>query len=124
LPLFRYSPQISANRPKATIRCHSVTVVFSPEDRLTRFSLVAIRKFATVVPLLRYFTSGSAPRLPMRMTLFTPAIESSYPCQKRQKRLSLHIAWTPPCESAVFLPTAMGGSNNYQFVTPAHAGVQ
>src|SRR5208337_5324886 len=83
LPLFRYSPQISANRPKATIRCHSVTVVFSPEDRLTRFSLVAIRKFATVEPLLRYFTSGSAPRLPMRMTLFTPAIKPSYSCPEK-----------------------------------------
>src|SRR5205823_13296991 len=53
------------------MRCHSVRSCFCP-CLSVQFSLVAMVKFATACPLGVYRTSGSLPRLPMRMTLLTP----------------------------------------------------
>src|SRR5690242_16849480 len=73
-PFFRYSPAISARRPKKAMRCHSVASFVSPLALSFQRSVVARRMFVTASPLGRYFDSGSAPRLPTRMTLFTDAI--------------------------------------------------
>src|SRR5437763_7374740 len=53
------------------MRCHSVRSCFCP-CLSVQFSLVAMVKFATACPLGVYRTSGSLPRLPIRMTLLTP----------------------------------------------------
>src|SRR3984893_1231155 len=50
--------------------CHSVRSCHSPLLSLKR-SLVASVSLATGVPLVVYLTSGSLPRLPMRITLLT-----------------------------------------------------
>src|SRR5256885_3093060 len=70
LPFFKYSPAISARRCQTTTLCHSVRSCHSPPLSLKR-SLVASVSFATGVPLGVYFTSGSLPRFPIRMTLLT-----------------------------------------------------
>ena len=70
-PFLRYSPAISAVRPKAVRLCHSVWSCQFPSLSFLR-SLVAKLNFATAMPPGVYFTSGSFPRLPTRMTLFTP----------------------------------------------------
>src|ERR1700736_5957009 len=67
-PFFRYSPAISARRCQSTTLCHSVRSCHSPLLSLKR-SLVASVILATGVPLGVYLTSGSLPRLPMRITL-------------------------------------------------------
>src|SRR6266705_5224295 len=69
-PFFRYSPAISARRCQSTTLCHSVRSCHSPLLSLKR-SLVASVILATGVPLGVYLTSGSLPRLPMRITLLT-----------------------------------------------------
>src|SRR5215212_6899731 len=56
------------------MRCHSVASFISPLALSFQRSVVARRMLATASPLGRYFVSGSAPRLPTRMTLFTDAI--------------------------------------------------
>src|SRR5207253_4810353 len=76
LPLERYSPQFSAVFPHTTTRCHSVRSCFWP-DLSVQASFVATVKFATACPLGVYRTSGSRPRLPIRMTLLTPAMLAS-----------------------------------------------
>ena len=53
----------------STIRCHSVFSSFSPDFPFQR-RLVAIEMLATRPPLAIERTSGSAPRLPIRVTLF------------------------------------------------------
>src|SRR3954471_4322027 len=76
-PLERYSPQFSAALPQTTTRCHSVRSCFWPALSV-QASLVATVKFATAAPLGVYLTSGSRPRLPIRMTLLTlPAMLAS-----------------------------------------------
>ena len=52
--------------------CHSVRSLFSPDCLSFQFSLVATRMFATVMPEGMARVSGSAPRLPIRMTLLIP----------------------------------------------------
>src|SRR6185437_5444518 len=52
--------------------CHSVRSCWAPEALSFQDSLVAIRMFVTVIPLGMERVSGSAPRLPTKMTLFTP----------------------------------------------------
>src|ERR1700682_5184880 len=79
LPFFRYSPAISASRCQTTTLCHSVRSCHSPPLSLNR-SLVASVSFATGVPLGVYFTSGSFPRFPIRMTLLTLFGMSAAPC--------------------------------------------
>src|ERR1035437_3321761 len=51
--------------------CHSVRSCHWPSLPLN-FSLVATENFATCVPCGVNFISGSFPRFPTRMTLFTP----------------------------------------------------
>src|SRR5271154_6470433 len=77
-PFLRYSPAISASRCHSTTLCHSVRSCHSPLLSLNR-SFVAIVSFATGVPCGVYFTSGSFPKFPIRMTLFTllPAITTA-----------------------------------------------
>src|SRR5208282_2168798 len=69
-PFFRYSPAISARRCQSTTLCHSVRSCHWPSLPLKR-SLVANVIFATGVPCGVNFTSGSLPRFPIKMTLFT-----------------------------------------------------
>src|ERR1700687_2429104 len=52
--------------------CHSVRSCCAPEALSFHDSLVAILMFVTVMPLGIERVSGSAPRLPTKMTLFTP----------------------------------------------------
>src|ERR1700694_2910412 len=65
-----YSPTISANRCQATMLCHSVRSCHSPALSLNR-SLVARLNLAKAGPPGVYFTSGSLPRFPTKMTLLT-----------------------------------------------------
>src|SRR6267378_2615227 len=82
-PLERYSPQFSAALPHTTTRCHSVRSCFWPALSV-QASLVATVKFATACPLGVYRTSGSRPRLPIRMTLLTlPAMLASLQVEAR-----------------------------------------
>src|SRR3954466_4772089 len=82
-PLERYSPQASAALPQTTTRCHSVRSCFWPALSV-QASFVATVKFATAAPLGVYRTSGSRPRLPMRMTLLTlPAMLASLQVEAR-----------------------------------------
>src|SRR5438105_15677823 len=60
-----------------TTLCHSVFSLRSPVALSFQFSEVAMRMLTTSPPLLSERASGSAPRLPTRITLFTPAIEFS-----------------------------------------------
>src|SRR5882724_10084818 len=69
-PLLTYSPTISARRCQAMMLCHSARSCHSPALSLKR-SLVARLNFATGTPLGVYLTSGSLPRFPTRITLFT-----------------------------------------------------
>src|SRR5471030_1512730 len=69
-PFTRYSPAISARRRKITKRCHSVASCVSPEALSRYRSLEASRILATASPLGRCLSSGSAPRWPVRITLF------------------------------------------------------
>ena len=48
--------------------------ILPPEVASDQRSVVAIVKFATGVPPLVYRTSGSRPRFPIKMTLFTLAM--------------------------------------------------
>ncbi|MNL33151.1 hypothetical protein D3C87_1550450 [compost metagenome] len=58
-----------------TTECHSVFDLRSPLLRSRQLSVVAMRRFAIGLPSWVLRISGSAPRLPMRMTLLTlPAI--------------------------------------------------
>ena len=76
LPFARYSPATSARRAHNVMLCHSVFSSHSPPLFLN-FSLVAREKLATAVPAAVYLTSGSFPKLPIKMTLFKLAITLS-----------------------------------------------
>jgi hypothetical protein len=56
---------------KIATECHSVRSRFSPVSRSFQFSEVAIRRLQTLPPFWNVRTSGSRPRLPIRITLFT-----------------------------------------------------
>src|SRR5260370_5316479 len=71
-PLRRYSAAISPSRPNRAMLCHSVRSCCAREALSFHDSLVAILMFVTVIPLGMERVSGSAPRLPTKMTLFTP----------------------------------------------------
>src|SRR5579864_3586053 len=61
-----------------TTRCHSVRSLRSPEALSRQVSEVATDRFTTGSPDVMRRTSGSFPRFPIRMTLFTlPAISVS-----------------------------------------------
>src|ERR1044072_7657203 len=70
LPFVRYWPAISACLPKQTTLCHSVASWRLPSRSFQR-RLVATLKLATRCPEGGERTSGSRPRLPTRITLFT-----------------------------------------------------
>src|SRR5665213_921949 len=63
------SASVDALLFQTTQRCHSVFSCFSPLG-LLQLRLVASEKVATRFPPVVERTSGSAPRLPMRVTLF------------------------------------------------------
>src|SRR5258708_4807677 len=90
-PFFTYSPTISARRCQATMLCHSVRSCHS-SLRSLYFSLVARLNLAIGVPLGEYFTSGSLPTFPTRITLFTllgmSRLQSSriYPTPRLQRK--------------------------------------
>src|SRR6266403_3897664 len=69
-PFFKYCCAISACLPHTTILCHSVRFCRSPALSLY-VSSVATEKFATAWPPPVYRVSGSRPRRPTRITLFT-----------------------------------------------------
>src|SRR5580765_2153689 len=89
-PFLTYSPTISAKRCQATMLCHSVRSCHS-SLRSLYFSLVARLNLATGVPLGVYFTSGSLPTFPTRITLFTllamSRLQSSRVCPKPRMQL-------------------------------------
>ena len=63
---------------KIATECHSVRSLRSPVALSRQVSDVAIRRFTTLPPFWKDRTSGSRPRLPTRMTLFTdPAMSLS-----------------------------------------------
>src|SRR3984885_8282443 len=64
---------------KITTRCHSVRSLRSPDARSVQFSLVASVRFTIFVPSCVVRTSGSLPRFPTRITLWTlPAMTAPY----------------------------------------------
>src|SRR5208283_2454577 len=69
-PFFRYSAAISANLCQSTTLCHSVVSCQLPSLPLN-LEFVATVIFATAVPCGVCLSSGSLPRCPTRMTLFT-----------------------------------------------------
>src|SRR5579872_3946642 len=73
-PFLRYLAQFSACFAHTTTRCHSVSSFFSPSLPV-HFSVVAMRSSVTAEPDGVYRSSGSAPRLPIRIALFTLAID-------------------------------------------------
>src|ERR671916_472464 len=75
-PFFRYCSAMRARFSlKITTECHSVFSLRSPVPLSFQLSEVAIRRFTTGSPEFRRRTSGSRPRLPTKITLFTlPAI--------------------------------------------------
>ena len=73
LPLWRYFWANSAKPRQSTTVCHSVCETNLPERSL-KVSVVANGNFATPIFPSRNYTSGSFPRLPMSITLFTPLI--------------------------------------------------
>ena len=79
-PCCRYcSATLARPSEKITTRCHSVFSLRSPVFLSRQFSDVATDRLTTLLPLGSVRTSGSAPRLPTRMTLFTlPAMAQSF----------------------------------------------
>src|SRR4051812_13967088 len=78
-PLARYFEQFSACSPQTVTRCHSVRSWRWPPLSL-KTSLVAMLRLHTGRLLGVYLSSGSAPRLPTRITLFTLPIVRVPPC--------------------------------------------
>src|SRR3990172_4827798 len=70
LPLARYWPQLSPCFPQTTMLCHSVLSCRLPSASF-QTSEVAMEKRATALPLAVKRTSGSLPRLPIRIALLT-----------------------------------------------------
>src|SRR5215813_11746072 len=81
-PFFRYC-SATLQRPslKTTTRCHSVFSLRSPVALSRQVSDVATLKFAIGRPSWVRRISGSLPRFPTRITLFTlPAIATLHAC--------------------------------------------
>src|SRR2546422_9699810 len=104
---------MSASFAQATIECHSVFSWRCPSCPV-QLREVANLKFATRCPPGVVRTSGSDPRLPTRMTLFTPAtihpqydevcvgafLDDRLPRAPRQAGLYGACAWGPPTATA------------------------
>src|SRR5215510_13623339 len=69
-PFDRYLWQFSAWSPQTVTRCHSVRSCRCPDLSL-KTSVVAMRRLQRGRLDGVYLSSGSAPRFPTRMTLFT-----------------------------------------------------
>src|SRR6201991_3848365 len=65
---------MSARPRHNTMLCHSVTSLRSPVVLSLYVSDVAMVKLATEAPFSRFLISGSLPKRPTRITLFTPDI--------------------------------------------------
>src|SRR4051794_39949746 len=91
MPFFRYcSATLAMPSLKMTTLCHSVFSLRSPEFLSRQLSDVAMRMLTTGSPEFRRRISGSAPRLPTRMTLLTlPAM--IFLRAIRNKFLSQHL---------------------------------
>src|ERR1700689_3684769 len=77
-----------------TTRCHSVRSLRSPDILSFQLSEVATDRLQTLPPLCMERTSGSLPRLPMRMTLLTlPATGTPVRWNDRLKRLGAQAGW-------------------------------
>src|SRR5690606_4833418 len=77
-PLRRYCCAISPKRLCSTIRCHSVCSLRSPVFLSVHESLVAIENCVREPPLGKVFVSGSRPKVPTKITLFTPRMRSVF----------------------------------------------
>ena len=101
-PFFRYCSATRARFSlKITTECHSVFSLRSPVPLSFHVSDVASRRFTTGSPFDRRRTSGSRPRLPTKITLFTlPAIGA-----------------TPHSHEAVLGPKRPGGKPGSKFCT-------
>src|SRR5664279_582269 len=97
-PLDRYFEQCSAWSPHTFTRCHSTRSCFWPALSF-HTSLVAMLRLHTGRLLGVYFSSGSAPRLPTKMTLLTLPIGES-PCLgcfcHLPPALSTAVRWSQP----------------------------
>src|SRR5690349_18772973 len=89
-PFFRYcSATLASPSLKMTTRCHSVFSLRSPVALSRQLSEVATLKLTIGLPSCVRRTSGSLPRLPTRITLFTlPALTLST-FRGRQSRIAL-----------------------------------
>src|ERR1035438_2249958 len=112
----RFSPTISARRPKVFTANHSVCSCSSPPLSFHR-SVVATENCAMAVPCWLYFTSGSRPRFPINITFcifccsfLLPSFYLSRACPLR----------TPACTSARH--AAIAGSAPYHQRTADVAG--
>ena len=84
--LRRYAPEVvltymnrASGSEKIATECHSVRSRRSPVLRSFHVSDVAMRRLHTLPPFWKVRTSGSRPRLPIRITLFTePAMKPSF----------------------------------------------
>src|SRR4029077_10472105 len=85
-PFFRYFSAISARRSlKITTPCHSVRSLRSPDTRSRQLSEVAAARLAMRMPSWVERSSGSRPRLPIRITLLTLPAIGSPPCRIHQE---------------------------------------
>src|ERR1700733_12606844 len=93
--------------------CHSVRSCHWPSLSLKR-SFVAIENLATGMPPWVYFTSGSLPRFPIRMTLLTlfPAMNAA-PSAPGQDASAVNKirGWTPNISETKRPLTGKGGKN-------------
>src|SRR4051812_23606619 len=87
-PLARYFEQFSACSPQTVTRCHSVRSWRWPPLSL-KTSLVAMLRLHTGRLLGVYLSSGSAPRFPTRITLFTLPIVRLPPCGPHHAKSAL-----------------------------------
>src|SRR5271167_1259892 len=93
--------------------CHSVRSCHWPSLSLKR-SLVASENLATGMPPWVYFTSGSLPRFPIRMTLLTlfPAMSAAPSAPGRDARTDDEIrGWTPNISETVEALIAKDGKS-------------
>src|SRR5262245_28182966 len=114
-----------------TTRCHSVRSLRSPLCLSRQLSEVAIDRLTTGSPEAIRLTSGSRPRLPTRITLFTePAISAILSLQSRSPRsfvlCSLHPSPSSmigdPMPQHIFTAKAPKPFSNYSQGVEVEAG--
>src|SRR5690242_1968623 len=89
-PFFRYcSATLASPSLKITTRCHSVFSLRSPVALSRQLSEVATLRLAMARPSWVRRISGSLPRFPTRITLFTlPAIATLHAANRRRSNVS------------------------------------